>query len=72
MPTKTKRRDMTQAQFEAALKKHGFGPVSHFGYVSLPEPYRHISVSACNGGDTYRGMLAYLMQAWRREESRKA
>lgn len=30
------------------------------GYRRLPEPYDNVSVSEYNGGDTFRGRLAYI------------
>jgi hypothetical protein len=53
-------RDLTRAQFSVALKRSGFGPEGVFGYVRLPEPYSHISVSVLNAGGYRRDQLAYL------------
>ncbi len=66
----TKRRDMTEKQFLAALDKHGFGRPKTFGYVRLPEPYASTSVSLLNGGDTLRSKLAYLLAELKRKEER--
>ncbi len=53
-------RDLTRTQFVAALKRGGFGPEGIFGYVRLPEPYSHTTVSLLNAGTRRRDQLAYL------------
>ena len=69
-------RDITQAQFDAQIIKHGFRPpISDFphlrGYYKLPEPYSNISVCSLNGGNTRRGQLAYLLTQLRAEVSKR-
>jgi len=53
------RRDMTQKQFDAALKRRGITR-EHFGYYVLSNGRTH--VYAANGGSTRRDQLAYLLQ----------
>jgi hypothetical protein len=65
------RRDMTSKQFRTALDKYGFGAVGAFGYVSLPSPFGDVYVSIFNGGPSYRGMLAYLLQQVKRREQKR-
>lgn len=58
MPTK----DMSDKQFLAALKRHGFGLQGFMSYVRLPIPGHHISVSFRNAGTNHRAQLAYLLR----------
>lgn len=53
-------RDLTAAQFAAALKRHGFEPVGFLGYFRLPGTRRY--VSALNAGPRRRDQLAYLIR----------
>ncbi len=57
-----KQRDLTQAAFNAAMKRRGFVPwtLSPHGYVKLAET--NCSVSLRNAGPTRREQLAYLIQ----------
>lgn len=62
-------RDMTDAQFRAALKKHGITSEGFMGYVCLgPETSSHtgsrgVNVSVLNcGSKRRRTVLAYLLQ----------
>ena len=52
-------RDLTQKQFEAALKRNDIGPRKFFGYHDVGHS---VSVSALNAGDRRRDQLAYLIK----------
>lgn len=65
------KRDMSKSAYEAKVRAYGFGPVEFLGYRKLPAPHDSVSVCELNGGDTYRGRLAYLLLALARQE-RKA
>ena len=67
---RTQTRDMTERQFQAALAKHGFGEVGHFGYVALPEPHSNVHVSLLNAGERRRDQLAYLLREAEKERVR--
>lgn len=58
------KRDMSENEFKRALRRNGFDPPGFgpFGYIKLPVPGCHISVSRYNGGPTFRGQLAYLIR----------
>lgn len=58
-------RDMSRAEFERAIERHGFKP-RLFGYYEVA---KGVSVYAPNGGDKRRSQLAYLMQERNRVES---
>ena len=59
-------RDMTQKQFEAALKRNGIGPCKFMGYHKIS---KHASVSVWNAGDKRRDQLAYLIEQKRKHEA---
>lgn len=63
-------RDMTERQFKAALKKHGFGGVGPMGYVQLPDSTCSVSLLNANS-DSYRDMLAYLLREAAKDEARR-
>ena len=67
-----KTRDLTKAQFDAAIARHGFKPLGFLGYYSLPEPNQRVSVSKFNAGDRRRAQLAYLLAEAERYEKEKA
>jgi hypothetical protein len=54
-------RDLTQAQFDAKVKRHGFKPQGFLGYYALPAPYDYRHVSIYNAGTNRRAQLAYLL-----------
>ena len=59
----SKQRDMSTADFLAALRRHGMVQIGFLGYVGIagePNPQRHC-VSWLNGGPTWRARLAYLL-----------
>jgi hypothetical protein len=64
-------RDMTRAQFDAALKRNGFAPRIHFGsWIYSADDDRHgygVTVDA-KGKIMFRATLAHIIQ--RREEAR--
>lgn len=64
-------RDMTQKQFDAALKRHGMVDLGFMGYVRIKSPVRDAAtnVSAWNAGDRRRDQLAYLIKAKDRYEA---
>ena len=55
-------RDLTDKQFLEALKRHGFELQGFMGYVRLPIPGHHYSVSFLNAGSNHRRQLSYLLQ----------
>lgn len=55
-------RDMTDAQFRAALTRHGMTPQGFMGYVDVGLPNHRLHVSGWNAGDRRRDRLAYLLQ----------
>lgn len=57
--TQTMTRDMTEAQFRAACKRHGFKPQGFLGYYNLPGTSTQVSV--LNAGSNRRNQLAYLI-----------
>jgi hypothetical protein len=63
-------RDMTKAAYEKKIAQYGFGPRQPFGHRSLPAPHDHVAVCEWNGGDTYRGRLAYLLNQLQRIEAK--
>ena len=67
-----KRRDMTEAQFSAALERHGIGPRAGFlGYHSIElDAATSLHVPAANGGSTRRAQLAYLIARKREAQQR--
>ena len=56
-------RDMTQAQFDKACKKHGFKSQGVMGYYSLGPTVPNGSASVFNAGSRRRDQLAYLIQS---------
>lgn len=54
-----KRRDMSQKQFDEALKRRGMEPW-YLGYVQLSSE-ENFCVNKFNGGTTRREQLAYLI-----------
>lgn len=69
-------RDMTQAQFKAALAKHGMTMVGWGGYVTVRRTYREdgsqksaLNVCRLNAGTNLRAQLAYLLRAKDRDEA---
>lgn len=56
-------RDMTQAQFDAALAKHGMQRTGFMGYVTVYRSARgSTSVYPGNAGTRRRAQLAYLLR----------
>lgn len=53
-------RDLTQKQFEAACKRHGFETYGMLGYFRLPDT--DVRVSVLNAGSRRRDQLSYLIQ----------
>lgn len=53
-------RDMTKAQFQAALKRGRFKAEGFMGYYRLPIPGLHTCVSIFNAGERRRDQIAYL------------
>lgn len=51
-------RDLTEKQFKAACKRHGFKPIRVLGYYDLGG----IHVSIYNAGPTIREKLSYLIK----------
>ncbi len=65
-------RDMTQAQFLAALKRHGWSEAGFMGYVNMPLPGGgSMNVSKLNAGSRRRDQLAYLLKARERHDQRE-
>lgn len=62
-------RDMTKAQFAAALERHGMKPVGFMGYVELGIEGMRTSVSVHNAGTNRRNQLAYLFECKARYEA---
>ena len=58
-------RDLTQKQFDAALKRNGIGPRKFFGYHVVGG---NLSVCAFNAGDCRRDQLSYLIAEKRKHE----
>lgn len=63
-----KTRDMTKAQFLAALQRHGMRWEGFMGYVNLGVPGRSICSSVYNAGMNRRAQLAYLLRERERYE----
>ena len=62
-------RDMTQKQFEAALKRRGIVPSPYdFGLGYMQCSPLTVNVSRFNGGTTRRGQLAYLIKTFEKYE----
>jgi len=59
-------RDMSKAQFDAAIKRHGFTPEGFMGYYELGVEGQRAMVSVLNAGQNRRARLAYLLR--KREE----
>jgi hypothetical protein len=57
-----KTRDMSDKQFREALQRHGFELQGFMGYVRMPIPGHHYSVSFHNAGKNHRSQLAYLLR----------
>jgi hypothetical protein len=57
----SKSRDMTRAQFENALARHGMREVGFLGYVEISSGDSRVNVSALNAGTNRRRQLAYLI-----------
>lgn len=53
-------RDMTKAEFQAALERGGFKAEGFMGYYRLPIPDLHTCVSIFNAGERRRDQIAYL------------
>jgi len=62
-------KDMTLAQFNAALVKHGIGLMNGIGYYDVG---RGSHVYGANAGLNRRAQLAYLLKAQRDNEERHA
>lgn len=62
-------RDITQTQFDAACKRHGFKPRGVMGYYLMPDGSS--SASVWNAGPTRREQLAYLIQQWNKIQARE-
>ena len=60
-------RDMTQKQFETALKKNGISPRGFLGYHTV---CKGVSVCALNAGSRRRDQLAYLLREQQRIEDK--
>jgi hypothetical protein len=58
-------RDISQAQFMAAIKSHGMSFEGFMGYVRIPHPSGNgaTNVSHLNAGSNRRAKLAYLLAA---------
>lgn len=59
-------RDMTERQFQDALKRHGMTDDGFMGYVNIPiseDPLSFVSVCRFNAGANRRAQLAYLLAA---------
>lgn len=54
-------RDMTQAQFRDALKRHGMTPGGFMGHVDVGIPGHKLYVCGLNAGSNRRAQLAYLL-----------
>ena len=65
-------RDMSKAQFEAALKRHGMKHAGFMGYVELGIEGSRLSVCRFNAGKNLRAQLAYLIQKKEDEQERLA
>lgn len=65
-------RDMSKAQFEEALARHGMRHVGFMGYVELGIPGRRVSCSLWNAGKRRRDQLAYLLREKERYEGEGA
>ena len=63
-------RDMTEAQYQAALKQYGFVDEGIMGYYRLPIPGKTVCVSSRNGGKRRRDKIAYLLEALAHEEAK--
>lgn len=64
------KRDMTKAQFQAALKRNGMAMVGWGGYVTVRRTEKS-SLNVCrhNAGPNLRAQLAYLLQAQASDEA---
>jgi len=58
-------RDLTEKQYEAALKRHGIGPRQPLNYRNIGGGYE---VAESNGGTTRRSRLAYFIREQGRQE----
>lgn len=70
--SRSKKRDLTEQQFLAALEREGFGKPQAMGYCDLGLPDRKVSCSIWNAGSRRRDQLAYLQQMRRRERNKVA
>jgi len=66
----SKRKDMSQKQFNNACKRHGFKSVGFMGYYIMPAD-SDTHVSKWNIGDNRRNQLKYLLQQNERIENEK-
>jgi hypothetical protein len=69
-----RKRDMTQAEFNAACKRHGIGPHEFFGYhqVTGTPGGGGLNVCAYNAGSRRRDQLAYLLKMQARQLAKEA
>ena len=54
-------RDMSEREFKAAMKRHGFGEIGPLGYVKLPGTNTSVSIFG-KGSGRLRATLAYLLR----------
>lgn len=67
--SRSKKRDLTEAQFRAACEREGFRPQPFMGYFDLGIPGHKYHSSVWNAGPRRRDMLAYLRSARKTAES---
>lgn len=65
-----RRRDMTQAEFEAACTRWGFEPTGFCGYYDLGIPGQRVEASVLNAGSSRRQQLSYLIKERKMMEDR--
>ncbi len=67
-------RDMSKAQFAAALKRHDMTPCGFMGYVTVVKypSGGSLQVSRHNAGENRRAQLAYLLREKEKELAKDA
>lgn len=68
--SRSKKRDLTKAQFLAACEREGFTPNPFMGYFDLGIPGHTVSSSVWNAGPRRRDQLAYLRSSRTEWQSR--
>jgi hypothetical protein len=63
-------RDMSEKQFQDALRRHGMKNAGFMGYVEMGIEGHRLSVCRYNAGNNRRAQLAYLLRKQQEEEER--